>query len=156
MRGKIGLIILILLGIAMLAGGVAGLISNNRAMAEARTWPSVQGQIEESRIEMRRTGGRRPHNEYDPIVSYAYDVAGQTYRNDDIAVAGALSSSSRSSVEDTLRDYPVGAKVQVFYSPADPSRSALRVEAYSGIWYFLCGLGPILLALAGFMIWRRR
>jgi len=156
MKKIVGLIVCVLLGVAMIGGGAAGLVSDQRALAEAQAWPSTDGRIEESRISPHWVSGRRSHYEYDPIVAYAYDVDGQTWRNDDIALSGSFRSRSRSTAENVLLDYPLGAKIRVYYSPADPQHSALRVETESGIWYFLMVIGAVVLGLAGFLEMRRR
>jgi hypothetical protein len=156
MKTIIGLIVCVLLGVGLIGGGAAGLVSGQREFAEAQGWPSTDGRIEESRIDSHWVSGRRSHYEYRPIVAYSYDVEGKTYRNDAIALAGTFSSRTRSTAEEVLLDYPMGGKVQVHYRPADPQHSTLRVETQTGVWYFLMVIGVLFLGLAGYLEMKRR
>ena len=156
MKRVIWLIVCVLLGVGLLGGGAAGLVSGQSELAEARSWPSTDGRIEESRVNSRWVSGRRAHWEYRPVVAYSYEVAGKPYRNDDIALAGTFTSRSRSSAQEMLLDYPFGGKVRVYYSPGDPGHSTLRVETQSGVWYFLMVVGVLFLGLAGYLEMKRR
>ena len=62
-------------------------------------------------------------DEYQPIITYAYEVAGTTHSND----IPAIRYESREEAEAVLRADPVGAPLRVYYDPADPGTSVLDV-----------------------------
>lgn len=141
--------ILALIGGLLLAGGVGWMIYDNRQNGEANGWPSVQGRIDLSEVTV-RNGHRRRGNRrsYTPRVEYRYTVAGTTYLNTYIWLTSTRSFSSRSGAQEVLQDYPVGAAVQVHYSPADPRRAALRIESDWGPAAILIGIGVLMLGFA--------
>jgi hypothetical protein len=93
--------------------------------ASAR-WPIAEGRVTGGKIEIiERSRGKSAilyDQEYRPIVTYAYEVAGAKCSND----IPALSRKSRGEAEEALRSYPVGAPLRVYYDPDDPGTSVLE------------------------------
>jgi len=109
--------------------------------------------IDGSWVDVERSGSRNRRTRYIPRINYSYSVGGQTYRNDYIWLTSTQSYSSRNTAEMFLRPYQRGATVPVYYSPADPQRSALLIE--SGAWPMLILLA-VGLGLIGLGIWLLR
>ena len=150
---RITLSVLGIAGLVLLALG-AVLIARERAqLAEARSWPSVEGRITSGYVTTQRGSGRN-RTRYFPRIEYAYEVGGRTYSNDHIWLASSRSFSTEAGARDVLRTYPVGSIVPVFHSPADPQRSALEVEGETGALAILVVVGLVLLGLA-FWLWRK-
>jgi hypothetical protein len=97
----------------------------NRAQAHAaRGWPTVPGEVHESRIDSKWSQHRRL---YRLVLSYRYEVGRDGY-DGDMAMFGPSWLTSRTSTEALARKYPVGAKVTVHYDPDDPKTSVLDVS----------------------------
>lgn len=62
---------------------------------------------------------------YSASVSYRYQVDGKDYVSDQFGPT-SFSTSSRSTIEEDLRPYPVDAEIQVLYNPEDPSEAYLQ------------------------------
>jgi hypothetical protein len=96
----------------------------NRAQAHAsRGWPTVPGEVQESRIDSKWSQHRRL---YHLVLSYRYEVGRDGY-DGDMAAFGPSWLASKTSTETLARKYPVGAKVTVHYDPDDPKTSVLDV-----------------------------
>jgi hypothetical protein len=142
------------LGLLILLGGLGFMLYDRQQIAEARDWPSVQGRIDFAQVETeRRYRNGRNRTRYVPQVRYSYAVGGTAYTNDDIWLTGSHSYSTHENAAEVLQPYPVGAPVQIFYSPADPRRSALLREGNMGLWVFLLLMGAAFLGVAW---WARR
>lgn len=93
--------------------------------ASAR-WPIAEGRVTGGRIEIiERSRGKSAilyDQEYRPVVTYAYEVAGAGCSND----IPAISRKRREEAEEALRSYPVGAPLRVYYDPDDPGTSVLE------------------------------
>jgi hypothetical protein len=97
-----------------------------------RHWLQADGKIITSRVVARKT---REHGDSNsdltntPLVQYEYQVNGQTLRGDRIMIAGGMSEVELDYV---LGRYPLGAKVVVYYDPADPRQAVLEraIPAY--------------------------
>lgn len=142
------------LGALILIGGIAFMSYDRQQIAEAQDWASAQGRIDFAQVETERQyRNGRYRSRYVPQVRYSYAVGGTTYTNDDIWLTGSHSYSSHDNAAEVLQPYAVGAPVQVFYSPADPRRSALRREGNMALWVFLILMGAAFLGVAW---WARR
>lgn len=131
------------------------IISDYRQIAEARRWPSTQGLVVGSWIDIDRGSGRNRRTRYIPKVNYSYSVGGRTFYNDYIWLTSTQSYSSRGTAETFLRAYQRGGSVPVFYNPADPQRSALLIESGAVPLYALLAVGLVLIGI-GIWLLRRR
>jgi hypothetical protein len=121
-----------------------------RQIVAQQTWTSTPGTIVSSTVTASRrvptsaTPTNRPRNTtarttYRVKVSYTFTVGGREIVGDRISIAGFGDPQFRQESE-AAGVYPQGSAVTVYYNPADPSQSALRV-----------GLQPEM-AFAGFIL----
>lgn len=121
-----------------------------RQIVAGQTWKSTGGTVVSStvtgsrRVSTNSTTPNRPRNttaksRYRVSVSYTYVVDGKEYVGSRVSIAGFGEPSFRQESEAAAL-FPQGVAVPVFYNPADPAQSALRV-----------GLQPEM-AIAGFII----
>lgn len=147
-----GLLVL-LAGLAVMGQGYL-LANRMRAVWE---WPSVDGQIEESRVERRHIADSG--YEYVPLVAYSYRVGGQDYRATRITY-GRLGAPDVQVAEGLAATYPEGTPVEVFYDPMDPETAVLMRGNRTGLKALfikgavLAGIG--ITALVLYFVRRRR
>lgn len=127
----------------------------------SRRWPKAPGVVLSSSYEAADGTSRDAHG-YDvtsttftPVVEYEYTVDGRTFRGRRIALR-SLSTSSPDAVKRCIDRYRSGARVEVFYDPADPSSAFLEtgasvgavfLTAFGGLFLFLGLLGIALIVL---------
>lgn len=91
----------------------------------AKSWTTTQGRVMRSKVEARRhrfAGGETTvRNE--PLVEYEFIVSGQRYRGTRIGIGD---DAGGPNTEATLKRYPAGADVTVYYDPADPRNCVLE------------------------------
>lgn len=110
-------------------GGVFYWLTKRRGSAKAAnqaslSWPSTTGKVLKSRVEV--SGG--DYTSVSPRVVYEYEVSGTTYQNGHIRAGDRVLGSGWSSRDaySTVDRYPEGARVTVYYNPANPAESALE------------------------------
>jgi hypothetical protein len=91
------------------------------------SWPSTPGKVVVSKVRLGRrkiTGadGERELANY-PYVTYTYDVQGTKYTHDRLSVIPPVGDHE---VEETLRRYPVGASITVYYDPVRPENAIVE------------------------------
>ena len=117
-----GLPILILAGLGLF------LYRQNRVGSAARraaqAWSQTSGSVLASTIQVRRTGRSRSEI---PVVLYQYEVGGRVFQGKTIR-AGERYFNVRlaGQAQATIKRYPAGAGVTVYYDPANPADSALE------------------------------
>ena len=105
--------------------------------------PSTEGRIIRSRLDRSHRDGS---TSLTADIGYEYAVAGATHEGCRVWIGDDYSSSPGREFRAAVDRYPEGARVTVFYDPADPAESVLEPGAtWSGSIVFLVGLG--LLAL---------
>ncbi len=119
------------------------------AEAEAsQEWPYVIGEITYSDMNTHISDGKKM---YSVDIRYSYVIDDKMYEGAGVTVAdnsGAVSStSSKSSVQKTLKKYPEGKQVNVYYDPDFPE-SAVLETGMSFLGKLLCKL-PWLFVLLG-------
>ncbi len=90
-------------------------------------WPSVQGEIRQSRAVARNeTGDSQGHlgHHWAAEVEYHYVVEGVAYTGRRIRAFGP-NHFDEASAQAELAPFPVGAKVPVYYQPDHPGTSVL-------------------------------
>lgn len=101
--------------------------------------------------------------EYNPIITYEYEIDGETYRNDNTFPGGFTRwKDSRSSAQAVIDNHPVGSQTTVYYRPGNPGKSYLTNNGWPGGWFISAGY--LLVAIAtglwlirqGFRRWRQR
>jgi len=105
-----------------------------------RRWLQTTGTVITSRVVSRTTREHGANSDLTntPLVQYEYQVNGKTIRGDRIMIGGG---KSETELERVLGKYPLGAKVIVYYNPADPQQAVL--ERFSA--RTLCGCGVLML-----------
>jgi len=99
------------------------------AKAAAQSWPQTKGTVLTSSVESRRSGNST--STY-PVVVYQYEVKGKTYRNQTISAGDQfLNVRVIGQAQKTVNRYPAGAKVTVYYNPADPGDAVLKNRSIS-------------------------
>ena len=128
-----------------------------KRQAEAsKSWPSAAGKITTSWVSVSEdedSEGRRSTS-YRAVVEYDYSVAGQSLHGNRVCFGGM--SGGKRAAEETIKRYPVGAPVTVFYDPAKPSQCTLEQTAGGSIALIIIGtafliIGP-LAALVAFAL----
>ena len=84
--------------------------------AQAPEWRSTTGTVLSATVQVGGAGGTRTEH---PLVFYAYQVDGELFQGRRIQCA-----ADASTVMDRCR---AGSPVRVFYDPADPGNSTLRL-----------------------------
>lgn len=116
--------------------------------AASAAWPSTEGRITRSRLERSHRDGS---TSVTADVGYEYAVAGATHEGFRVWIGDGYSASPGREFRAAVGRYPEGARVTVFYDPADPAESVLEPGAtWSGSIVFLIGLG--LLALGSLIV----
>lgn len=100
-------------------------------------WPSVEGTIIESYLEKtRRAGGRAgvpSQIVWRPTFKYEYEVQGNKHIGERRAIHPDEDYKRQSAAQHVADQYPVGARVRVYYDPANPSEAVLEVGATSKV-----------------------
>ncbi|MFD0894850.1 DUF3592 domain-containing protein [Luteolibacter ambystomatis] len=102
---------------------------------KARPWTRVKGIIissvtESFEEEDSTDSGHRVRTYYRAVIEYRYHADGQDYHGNTSA-SGPLNikiAGARASADAEVARHPVGAEVDVFYNPANPSQSGLNVD----------------------------
>jgi hypothetical protein len=90
----------------------------------AQNWPSTTGTVVMSTVQSRRSG--KSHSVY-PVVVYQYAVNGKDFQSQTIKAGDQfMNIRMTGQAQATAARYPVGAKVTVYYNPANPAESALE------------------------------
>lgn len=133
-------IVSILIGVGLLAAGAYTLYRTYHARTQAdesQGWASTLGSITESRLGV-STNEDRPDS-YFPVVSYTYFAIGQPLTGRRISF-GHTGENSAAEARETLKGYPVGKEVTVYYDPANPSDAVLERRGGSGITVWIVGV----------------
>jgi hypothetical protein len=119
----------ILFGLSL--GAVASWIvfRSRRKSRAARTWPSTEGRIVDSRVEAKTLPGDRPNTRFAPRITYEYVVNGRVYQSQRIAFRETFWSLAPQSAQASAARYPAGAHVTVYYDPEHPEETVLERAA---------------------------
>jgi len=129
-----------------------GLYGRRRASASAR-WPVASGTVVSSELGY-EAGKDADGDDYEcwwPDVRYSYSVSGSDFMGSRVRF-GPVKLTDENKAKALLAPYPAGAKVDVFYNPANPKDSTLEtVKPGIGASLFIGGVFILLalFALAG-------
>lgn len=108
---------------------------------KAASWRSVRGKVLSSRSVARRVGtaksksgvgaGVDPQLRNFAEVTYEYWVNGKRHASNRVSIG---ENPGDDEVAETLKRYPVGARVTVFYNPSKPHEAVLERDAPEGVW----------------------
>lgn len=154
---KIGLMIF---GVALIIGSIWLFVYQSGRASDAADWPIADGVITLSdveRVESTESSGsgssRRTKTSvtYYPRVAYRYATGGRDYDGTTLWLTTEEGFGNAADAGVTLRGFPVGGKVAVFYNPADPSDSALLINPPSKFIFLATLFGAIFLAVGYFV-----
>ena len=101
--------------------------------------------------------------EYTPVITYEYEVGGDTYTAENVYPGQFVRwHDSRSSAEEATDQYDVGETATAYYNPADPQEAYLFNPGWPSGWFITIGsilvglLGGGWLVRKGFRRWRQR
>jgi Protein of unknown function (DUF3592) len=100
--------------------GTSGVISASMA----KSWPTVQGMLRTKEIWMRYSP--RGGTSYVPLMTYSYEVNGNTYTGEKISTYN-LDSNSREDAQDVIDSYSADFPLTVHYSPSNPANAVLQI-----------------------------
>lgn len=90
-------------------------------------WPYVMGEVTVSRTHSPMPESdeyNTAHHRWQTEVQYRYEVAGVPYQGNRLRAFG-IQHFSLAEAEAEIADFPVGAKIKVYYDPAKHSTSVL-------------------------------
>ncbi|WP_375761001.1 DUF3592 domain-containing protein [Corallococcus exercitus] len=134
---SLGLLVFLLPWTAMTVAIDVLVCSDMVRQVQAESWPTVQGTITRSEVEMVRSKGIK----YAPKLAYTYSVDGQPYEGSKYRFASFRSDDPRYA-EDAVARYPLGASVPVHYRPGQPSEAVLQPGLMSLELFLLMILMP--------------
>ncbi len=123
-----------------------GTITSSSVKSEAGSWTDQQGEVHET---MGHT----------PCVTYELTVGGRTIQGANLQLGTTRSRAQYGDALRVVQRYPVGAAVQVFHDPADPTNAFLETGAPGGLWvlfmlggiFFSVGLVGVVLFVVFFV-----
>jgi hypothetical protein len=143
-----------LIGWLMIAQG-ADQIHRARQVAQ---WPSTRGTVESVDV-YAIDGSQGAH--WRPQVTYSYAIHGQVVTATRLSMGKAPTFDSAQRAQAYAARYPARGAIAVHYNPDEITESVLETEAPRSVYVnvavgvLLACLGPLLLALFGFPLYRR-
>jgi hypothetical protein len=130
MENLIGYIVLIVIF------GIIGVIAfwyGRRAIKKnlaALEWPTVMGKIIGAELDsyIKTDDDGDQTTMYTPLITYEYEVEGQTYTSTQVRVMGFAATNMQSVSSKKLEAYPVGDAVEVHYNPFKPEDALLEID----------------------------
>ncbi|MBI2499233.1 DUF3592 domain-containing protein [Candidatus Woesearchaeota archaeon] len=138
----IGKIIFIIIGLIFFISAIINILRGY----SSKNWPSVQGKIIHSDIQIQRDIRHGPN--YSPTILFEYFINGTKYFSNRISFGGT--STGLIGIQRILIKYPVGSDVLVYYNPQKPQISILEPGITFSIIIFL--LVGIIFTIVGFFI----
>jgi hypothetical protein len=138
----------LLLGLGMLVFGGALAFGGGRSLYRAwssERWPVAQAKVISSSVDKLRT---RRSVSFMPRVKYEYSVDGKSYTADTLAFGAGISAGALEDANDYVHHYPVGASVQIHYSPDEAAVACLDCGKVGIPDYIVAAGGAGLLVLA--------
>jgi hypothetical protein len=111
---------------------------------QAQVWPTVKGQVIESRVDVTNLEMIKP------VLRYRYEVGGYSHIGFRVSFSGY--GVSKSAMQQLIKPYPQNSAVNVYYNPQNPSSAVLNNSARSDwLYWFLFGVG--FLSLVAYLAW---
>lgn len=123
------------------------------------TYASVEGTVLESRIE--RGNDSDGDATYDAKISYEYVAKGQSHRGDTVRNFSMRMNGGRQEARRSVKQYPAGKRVTVYYDPVRPAQSVLERGLRGGDFFLPLFMTPFNIVMLGGWYanvgsWRRR
>jgi uncharacterized protein DUF3592 len=131
---------------------VAAVVAKMLEVRRAADWSTAVGRIVSSGTgtDHRRSAGEATTVKSVPVVEYEFSVGGKTVRGNRIGIG---EDAGGTNTEATLRRYPVGATVTVFYDPANPRSCVLERGVPEGIGKGLAVIVGFVVVFVGVVWW---
>ncbi len=136
--------------VALLVGSLATEVYTIGVFSQAvaaKSWPTTEGAIETSMM-VRKLNGLK--ETFEAVIRYRYSVEGVEFESSSVRSRGT-GSAYQFDIDAVLEKFPVGARVPVYFDPANPQQSYLEV----GVDWINCVLivSPLLFAwVAGYCL----
>jgi hypothetical protein len=138
-----------LAGFAMAIGGVVSYLRLRRMAVASRHWPKTAGKIVSAAVTTIRerdpsdsaSAVDRTTKKYRADILYAYRVGQNGFVATAISMGWAPLYGLARDAEAVVAGYPAGAKVDVYYDPANPEIAVLQPDSKDGV------LMPLIFAL---------
>lgn len=143
--GGFGIFIFFVIGIVIIVISIRA-----RKKAEAsQNWPSAQGQIIATEIKKDVSEDAEGYTTttYKPVITYSYNVMGQTYQSDKIAFGMTTSYGRMAKAQEVLDQYPLDSPVNVYYDPDNPAEAVLERKAGGKVLGLVIGILFLFLSL---------
>src|SRR3989344_4223740 len=136
----IGKIPFIIIGLIFFITGIINIVRG----FSSKNWPSVQGKIISSDIQIHRN--IRQGSNYSSAILFEYFINGTRYFSNRVSFGGT--SSKLISIQRVLVKYPIGTGVLVYYNPQKPQIAVIEPGVtFSTIIFTLVG---IIFTIVGF------
>lgn len=111
--------------------------SKGRLVRKSKRWPSALGEIIQSKLvrESNEDG-----NDYYPKIVYRYFARGGSYEGDTVQIGAGGDTGARSQAKKTVKRYPVGSQVLVYFDPEKPDRACLERRGDGGWVLYVLGI----------------
>ena len=93
--------------------------------AGSARWPSVEGRIVKSTVEITDSGGDYPVTLYAPDIHYKYSANGASHTRQRVALAD-INPGGQAKADAVIKRYPPGKAVRVYVSPRDSEMTILE------------------------------
>lgn len=107
-----------------------GVVKDWQQYRASEDWQPIPAQILESRVEEHASGIKDEKDEtytYTPIITYSYQVMGQSYQGNLISFGSSnVSYDYENKAKKIVDRHPMGTPATVYYNPADPAQSVLE------------------------------
>lgn len=128
----------------------------DRIGTESRSWPTVPGEIVESRL---KEDTDPDSIRWSPQLSFRYEVGARSLTSS--RIAASLFYEGREGAQAIVDRYPVGRQVEVHYDPAAPEVAVLETgtsptaSIFRFVAYSLFLPLPIVILVASFLVAKR-
>jgi hypothetical protein len=141
-------------GVLLIFGGVGvfAIYTGRKSVKQAdasQAWPATTGTITETHVAHSThtdTDGDTSTS-YSALVSYEYQVLGQSHTGTKISFGFTKSHNSYRQAEVELAHYPLGSSVTVYYDPSNPDEAVLERKAGGTVIATVLGVIFIVLSL---------
>jgi hypothetical protein len=126
-----------------------------RAASKARaseTWPTASGKVLSCEVVVEESTDRQEGTTtwYNPVVRYAYSVAGRDLQGSRLRF-GNVRSASRKKAEAALASYPAGGTISVRYNPEKPDECVLESRKPGPTYLLMAAIGIFVFALGAYL-----
>lgn len=116
-------VIMNVLGLAILLAGLFLIRTRLMMGLQSRSWPSTKGVVVSAERVFSGNSVEDGEPTYNVKIEYSYKVDGREYRNHLVEPLPSLKSAEQAA--SVVDGYPLGAEVEVFFDPTNPSLSLL-------------------------------